>query len=84
MPVPDMQPRFRDFAECQICGKCYPDDNFNIVVVDNEKDGAANEKRILEICKPCRENCRNYPAFEESVTEKVIRLRLGRKIKILK
>ena len=64
--------------------KCYPDDNFNIVVVDNEKDGAANEKRILEICKPCRENCRNDPAFEESVTKKVIRLRLGRKIKILK
>lgn len=84
MPVPDMQTRFRDFLGCEFCGKTYTDDKFVIVVIDNDKSGVENEKRIYEMCENCREKCKRDTAFEKSVTEKVIRLRLGRKIKILK
>lgn len=81
MPVPDMQPLFKDWTYCEICEKSYTDDKFVAVVVDNDKIGAENEKRITYICKNCREKCRNDPAFEKSVTEKVFRCNLGRRLK---
>lgn len=81
MPVPDMQTRFRDFEYCDICEKDYTDDKFVAVVVDNDKRGAENEKRTCRICKDCREKCRSDPAFEKSVTKKVFRFHLGRRLK---
>lgn len=81
MPVPDMQTRFRDFAYCEICEKSYQDDFFVRVLVDNDRTGAENEKRICDICKNCREKCRADPAFDKTTTEKVFNLRLGIRIK---
>lgn len=84
MPIPDMQPRFRDLAVCEFCGKSYTDDKFVYVLIDNDKDGEENEKRIYEMCENCREKCRNDPIFEKSVTEKAFSLRLGRKVRLQK
>lgn len=78
MPVPDMQPRFRDLSYCFFCGKTYTDDKFTPVLIDNDKDGSDNEKRISEMCVYCREKCREEPAFDKYVTEKVFKLKLGR------
>lgn len=80
MPVPDMQPRFRDFVVCEFCDKSYPDDEFALVIIDNDKDSEENEKRIYDMCKNCRKKCRTDPAFEKYVTEKAFHLRLGRKM----
>ena len=84
MPVPDMQIRFRDFQGCEFCGKTYTDDKFKMVLIDNEKDGADNEKRIYEMCIYCREKCKADPAFEKEVTEKVMNQKLGRRVKTIK
>lgn len=84
MPVPDMQTRFRDFQGCEFCGKTYTDDKFKMVLIDNEKDGADNEKRIYEMCIYCREKCKTDPAFEKEVTEKVMNQKLGRRVKKIK
>lgn len=81
MPVPDIQPRFRDFGHCEFCDKCFQDDYFVPVLFDNEKEGAENELRIFEMCKDCREKCRTDRAFERYATEKAFKLKLGRRIK---
>ena len=81
MPVPVMQERFKDFIVCDICDKSYPEDKFKVVLIDNDKDGTDNEKRIYEMCIYCREKCRTDPAFEKEVTEKVMSQKLGRKLK---
>lgn len=77
MPVPDMQPRFRDWTYCEICEKSYTDDKFVAVVVDNDKSGAENEKRTCYICKNCREKCRTDREYEKTTTEKIFRQRFG-------
>lgn len=84
MPVPDMQTRFRDFQACEFCGKSYTDDKFKMVLIDNEKDGSENEKRIYVMCIYCCEKCKTDPTFEKEVTEKVINQKLGRIVKKIK
>ena len=81
MPVPDEFVLAPDFGLCEICGQTKPDTDFCPVVVNNDKPGEENEKRWCEICKDCRERCRNEPAFEKYVTEKVFKLRLGRVVR---
>ena len=82
MPVPDIQPRFRDFGHCEFCGKCFQDVFFVRVLFDNEKASAENEKRVFEMCKNCREKCRTDTEFEKYATEKAFSMKLGRKVKI--
>ena len=81
MPVPDSFNLFKDFQYCEICEKDYTDDNFVAVVVDNDKSGAEKIRRVTMICKTCRERARIDPAFEKELTEKVMKLKLGRKLK---
>lgn len=81
MPVPDSFNLFKDFQYCEICEKSYTDDNFVAVVVDNDKSGAEKIRRVTTICKTCRERARTDPAFEKELTEKVMKLKLGRKLK---
>ena len=81
MPVPDEQERYKDFVECDICNQIYPDDMFFHIVADNEKQGAEHEQRILAICNDCRYKCIDSIAFEKAATEKIFKLKLGRKLK---
>lgn len=82
MPVPDEFLLAPDFGLCEMCNKTVPDTNFVHVIVNNDNPREENEKRWYEICKDCRERCRNEPAFEKYVTEKVFKLRLGRVVRV--
>ena len=84
MPVPDEFIRAPDFVLCEICNKTVPDTAFVHVLVDNDKQGEENEKRYYAMCTDCRERCRNEPAFEKYVTEKVFTMRLGRVVRCRK
>lgn len=81
MPVPDYFVIAPDFCLCEICEKDYPDNKFVHVAVDNEKTGDEHERRWTTICCDCREKCRNDSEYEKFVTEKVFRLKLGRRLK---
>lgn len=81
MPVPDEFVLAPDFRLCEICGQTKPDTDFCPVIINNDKPGEENEKRLYSICSECRERCRNEPAFEKYVTEKVFKLKLGRVVR---
>ena len=80
MPVPDEFNLFDDYMLCEICNKDYPLSTFAHVVVDNDKMGEELEKRYCAICSNCREKCRNDTGYEKYVTEKVFKIKLGRRI----
>ena len=82
MPVPDEFVIAPDFGLCEICEKDYPDNKFVHVAVDNDLSGEEHEKRWLTICAYCREKCRTDSKYEEYVTDKVFKLKLGRRLKV--
>ena len=82
MPVPDEQKLYEDFTFCEYCAKTHPDSFFQRIIIDNDKEGAENQKRVFIICHDCRGKCRADKDFEKYVTEKTFRLNLGRRIRI--
>ena len=81
MPVPDEFVIAPDFTHCEMCDKCYPDNQIVHVKVDNDKQGVMHEVRHYAMCKFCREKCRTDSEYEKYVTDKVFSMNLGRRMK---
>ena len=70
-----------DFQFCEICEKSYPDNEFVHVLVSNDSDCAVQYRRY-SMCTGCREKCRVDKEYENYVTNKVFKLKLGLLVKI--
>ena len=70
-----------DWGLCEICGENRELSNFCHVIVTNDNDSNAPEKRYFGLCTTCRERCRHDAKFESEVTKIVFREKLGRRIR---
>ncbi len=78
MPVPDEFIIAPDFTICEYCGKSYADTNENIhrVLIGNN-----GEERVFVACIHCIEKAKIDKDYENYMTEKTFKEKLGRLLK---
>lgn len=80
MPVPDEFIIAPDFFQCPFCLKDYPDTEMKHGFFrKNETD---KEGRTYYICKKCFARAQEDKKFDDEITTRVFREKLGRKIRI--
>lgn len=82
MPVPDEFKIAPDFFQCPWCLKDYPDTE--LMHGFFRKNIADKTGRVYYICKNCFKRAQTDKKFDEEITAKVFKERLGRLIEVAK
>ena len=80
MPVPDTFMIAPDFCECPFCLECYPNTECRhglFKINDYDKTG-----RACYICKKCLQKAQTDRRFDEEITARVFREKLGKLVKV--